>query len=89
MSEVTDLLDDLAGKRATLDEVAKAFAARQWPAGPRQSATLEEAERASNADPEPIPENSWGEVEAAYVRGVISDEQYERLFQARAGSPRP
>jgi hypothetical protein len=86
MSKVTDLLDRLAAGQIGLGTVAADFATRRWATVKRPEvnsyadATVREGE-----DFEPIPENSWGEVEAAYVSGQITEDQYRVLFTSRTG----
>jgi hypothetical protein len=86
MSEVTDLLDRLVMGRVELRAVAADFATRRWATAERRPANSHaEAAVREGEDFEPIPENSWGEVEAAYISGRINDDQYRVLFAARTG----
>lgn len=82
MSEVTDLLQQLAAGEITVDAVAADFEARTWPTGP--SDAQRNADAMSFADPEPIAAGSFDEVATAYVIGEITAAQYATLAQAAA-----
>lgn len=86
MSEVGTLLAQLAAGKIGLGTVAADFARRTWPTAPPPPASYREAAARELDDPDPIPDGSWGEVEAAYVNGEISDTQYRALFAAKTGT---
>uniref|UniRef100_UPI003F492DAD hypothetical protein n=1 Tax=Nonomuraea sp. CA-251285 TaxID=3240002 RepID=UPI003F492DAD len=88
MSDVTDLLDRLAAGDTTVAEVGRVFAARRWPTVRPAAGGYAALAAREDGDPEPIAPGSWAEVEAAFVNGVISADQYEALFAARAQSSR-
>lgn len=87
MSEITDILDGLAAGRLGLREVVANFAAREWPPDRPPAPDYETEALRELDDPGLIPENSWLEVEAAYLGGDLPEGLYRVLYQARASSP--
>lgn len=90
MSQVSELLDRLADGRTTVGAVAADFLRRRWTA--ERAPTDDYAAEARHEffdDPGLIPENSWLEVEAAYLSGKISESVYRLLWQAAFGRTRP
>jgi hypothetical protein len=88
--EVNELLKALKQGKMTIDEVSQKFRERTWPRrlrSPRPE-TYIEMEKAEQRDPEPYLPGSFDDVTAAYHRGDISDEQYDRLADAMAESKR-
>lgn len=86
MSEVSNLIDQLAAGKVGLGAVAADFATRDWtsnrpPASNYETEALRELE-----DPGLIPADSWLEVEAAYLGNRISEDVYRVLYQARGTS---
>lgn len=88
-SEVTELIDALKQGSISVNEVARRFRERPWPAtrGPKPETYLERA-IADEADPDPLIPGSFDEVAAAYHRGDISIEVYHTLSEAAADSMR-
>ena len=85
MSAVTDLLDQLVGGEATLEEVAEDFRGRSWPQTPREEPRdVTEAYARELQDPEEPPEGGFAEVAAYYAMHKIDDEQYAALAAAAA-----
>jgi hypothetical protein len=85
MSAVTDLLDRLIAGDVTLQRVAADFATRSWP--PARSDAQRRRDAEVEADPQVvIPDNTFAEVEAYYVRHLINDEQYAALAKAAASA---
>lgn len=83
MSEVSNLLDGLAAGRVSIGVVAADFVTRKWSAREVPAKTLDEAEKRAMEDVRPIEENSWEEVESAYITGKITASQYAALFETR------
>lgn len=81
MSEITAALRKLSAGQLSIEEVAQRFANRDWPKG-NPPATLNEAFRRMEDDPAPIVPGSWDEVAVAYTNGLITDQQYETLYDA-------
>lgn len=88
-SEVADLIKELRAGTMTLDEVAQRFRDRKWPRRRRAAPAsyLEMAARTME-DPEPYDPDSFDDVTAAYHRGELSDDEYDRLAEAMADSKR-
>lgn len=88
-SEVADLIKELRDGTMTLDEVAQRFRERKWPRRrrPTPASYLEMAARTME-DPEPYDPDSFDDVTAAYHRGELSDDEYDRLAEAMAESKR-
>jgi hypothetical protein len=88
-SEVTALIRALRDGSLPLDEVARRFRERNWPATkPSPPASyIEMAERASD-DPRPDVPNSFDDVVGAYDRGELTYEQYRVLAEAVAEAKR-
>lgn len=88
-TEVTDLLNALHDGAMSLDEVAQRFRDRPWPrrAKPLPSTYLELA-AAAQEDPDPYVPGSFDDVDAEYLQGRITDDQYEVLAEAMAESMR-
>lgn len=89
MTEVSDLLVALRDGTLSLDEVAERFRSRSWPrrATPSPESYLELA-AAAQQDPEPNLPGSFDDVDSAYHRGELSDDQYDVLVKAMAESMR-
>ena len=88
-SEVTDLITALTNGSMSLDEVAQRFRERSWPRQRKPApATYLEMAAAAQEDPEPDLEGSFDDVDAAYERGDLSDDQYDFLARAMADSLR-
>jgi predicted DsbA family dithiol-disulfide isomerase len=85
MSEIADLLARLRAGSMSLEEVATRFRDRQWPArGAAPSGDAHEAFAAEERDPEPLLEDSFEEVHAAYMRHELTKDQYAVLAKAAA-----
>lgn len=84
MSAVTDLLDQLAAGRKTVDEVAEEFRNHPWPV--TRAATTDPAEgfRRDIEDPEEPADGSFFYVALYRSMGKITPEQYEALATAAA-----
>ena len=88
-SEVTDLIAALQDGSMSLDEVAQQFRERSWPRRRKPvPATYLEMAAAAQEDPEPDVAGTFDDVDAAYERGDISDDQYDALARAMAESLR-
>jgi hypothetical protein len=90
MSEVTDLIDRYKAGEMTLDDLARAFRARPWPATrmpPRPSTYLEMAALAQD-DPGSLVPDSFDDVEVAFFRHELSIDEYEVLAAAMADALR-
>ncbi len=83
MSEVTDLIASYKAGELTLEELARRFRSRNWPATmpPPPSSYLDLAARAQE-DPRPSVANSYDDVTAAYSRGELTREEYDVLSEA-------
>jgi hypothetical protein len=84
MSEVTDLINRYKAGEMTLEELARAFRARPWPqtpVPPRPSTYLEMAALAQEDPGSDVP-GSFDEVEAAFFRHDLSNDEYEFLAAA-------
>jgi hypothetical protein len=88
-SEVIDLIAALRNGTMTLQDVAESFRARSWPrrAAPSPISYLELATRAQQ-DPDPYIPDSFDDVDRAYQRGQISDDEYDVLVEAMSESMR-
>jgi len=85
MSDVTELLDELAAGTTDLPAVAEAFRARTWPR--RDRVVVHDATdlfRLDLQDPEPDPEGAFSEVAGYHAMHRIDDEQYRVLAEAAA-----
>jgi hypothetical protein len=89
MTEVTELITALRIGTMSLDQVAQRFRERRWPRrqSPPPANYLELAARAQE-DPQPDVPGSFDEVDAAYERGELTDDQYDVLARAMAESMR-
>ena len=88
-SEVTGLLAALKDGSLSLDEVARRFRERTWPRRRKPApATYLEMAAAAQEDPEPDGAGSFDDVDAAYDRGDLSDDEYDALAKAMAESLR-
>ena len=88
-SEVTGLLAALKDGSLSLDEVARRFRERTWPRRRKPApATYLEMAAAAQEDPEPDLAGSFDDVDAAYDRGDLSDDEYDALAKAMAESLR-
>jgi hypothetical protein len=84
-SEVTDLIAALQDGSMSLDEVAQQFRERSWPRRRKPApATYLEMAAAAQEDPEPDVAGTFDDVDAAYERGELSDDQYDTLAKAMA-----
>jgi hypothetical protein len=84
-SEVTDLIAALQDGSLSLDEVAQQFRERSWPRRRKPApATYFEMAAAAQEDPEPDVAGTFDDVDAAYERGDLSDDQYDTLAKAMA-----
>lgn len=88
-SEVSELIKALNEGSLSLQEVARQFRERTWPATrpPRPDSYLEMASQAMQ-DPGPEIPGSFDDVAAAYYRGELTEDQYEVLSKAFADSKR-
>lgn len=77
MATVSDLLDKLADGKMTVDQVAKDFASRKWPAHKRAT----DAQAHGVEDEDPVDPNSWDAVNAD---SRLSSDQYAKLSDAYA-----
>jgi hypothetical protein len=82
-SEVTDLIAALRAGTMSLDEVAGRFRERSWPDPPRPKPQTE-AELAARLmdDPDPYIPGSFDEVNLAYDRQELTEQQYRILAEA-------
>lgn len=82
-TEVTQILDDLRDGKLSLQEVADLFRQRHWPRVRKEppSDYLELARRAQE-DPDPYVPGSFDDVDAAYFRHELTDDQFEVLQEA-------
>lgn len=88
-SEITDLISALRDGSMSLDEVASRFRDRSWPRRRKPApATYLEMAAAAQEDPEPDVARSFDEVDAAYERGDLSDDEYDVLAEAYSKSLR-
>jgi hypothetical protein len=88
-SEVTELIAALKDGSMSLDEVARRFRERSWPRRRKPApATYLEMAAAAQEDPEPDVAGSFDDVDAAYERGDLSDDEYDTLAKAMAESLR-
>jgi hypothetical protein len=86
-SEVTDLITALRNGSMSLDDVAQRFRERSWPRRRKPAAaTYLEMAAAAQQDPEPDIAGSFDDVDAAYERGDLSDDEYDSLARAMAES---
>jgi hypothetical protein len=82
-SEVTDLIAALRGGTMSLDEVARRFRERSWPDPPRpEPQTESEVAARLMDDPDPYVPGSFDEVNLAYDRQELTDQQYRVLARA-------
>ncbi|HEY1668541.1 MAG TPA: hypothetical protein VGG54_22850 [Trebonia sp.] len=82
MSDITSTLQGLGDGTVTTDQATAMFAARQWPVRlAHQPPALPGDDLA-----EDVADGSFGEVQAAYAAGWITDEQYAQLAQAAASA---
>jgi hypothetical protein len=88
-SEVTELISALQDGTMSLDEVAQRFRARSWPrrAKPVPTTYIELAAQAQEDPPPDVP-GSFDDVDNAYYKGLITEDQYDVLAQAMADSMR-
>jgi hypothetical protein len=84
MSEVTQILSDLADNHITLDNAAARFEKLPWPSSPALRQPLRARDAAGDATPE--PPGSFAEVQTAYAAGQITAEQYARLAEAASAA---
>lgn len=77
MATVKQLLDDLANRRLTLQQVCDDFTARSWPPLPPRP-TLAQQYGVHDDEPDVDP-NSWKQVE---IDPRITSDQYKALFEA-------
>jgi hypothetical protein len=83
VSEVTNLIHSYRAGDLTLDELARLFRARQWPAVmPPPPASYLEMAASAQEDPRPDVPNSYDEVTAAYASGDLTREEYDVLSDA-------
>jgi hypothetical protein len=88
VSEVTDLIDRYRAGELTLDELARRFRDRHWPrtpAPPRPSSYLDMAALAQD-DPGSVVPGSFDDVEVAFVRHALSEDEYRVLRAAMSES---
>jgi hypothetical protein len=82
-SEVTDLIAALRAGTMSLDEVAQRFRERSWPDPPRpQPKTDSEVAARLMDDPDPYVRGSFDEVNLAYDRQELTEQQYRVLAKA-------
>lgn len=88
-SEVTELINALNDGSMSLEEVARRFRERTWPATTPTppSSYIEMADRALQ-DPRPDVPNSFDDVVAAYGRGELTRTQFRTLAEAIAEAKR-
>jgi hypothetical protein len=88
-TEVADLLAALRDGTLSLDEVAERFRHRSWPRRATHPAeSYLDLAAAAQQDPEPSVSGSFDDVDSAYHRGKITDDQYDVLVKAMAESMR-
>jgi hypothetical protein len=86
-SEVTELIAALKDGSMSLDEVTRRFRERTWPRRRKPApATYLEMAAAAQQDPDPDVAGSFDDVDAAYERGDLSDDEYDALAKAMAES---
>lgn len=76
MATVTELLDDLAEGRASLDETAQLFRTRKWP---KPAGDPSHAQAWGEADDDSPSPDSWAAVDAD---SRLTADQYEVLAEA-------
>jgi hypothetical protein len=82
-SEVSELIAALRAGSMSLDEVARRFRERSWPDPPRPLARTEsEVAALLMDDPDPYVPGSFDEVNLAYDRQELTDQQYRVLAKA-------
>jgi hypothetical protein len=88
-SEIAQLIAALRSGTLSLEEVAQRFRKRSWPRRntPLPTNYLELAASAQQ-DPEPDIPGSFDEVDAAYEKGELSDDEYDTLAAAMSESLR-
>jgi hypothetical protein len=88
-SEVAELISALRNGTMSLDEVAQQFRTRSWPrrTKPVPASYMDLAAQAQEDPPPDVP-NSFDDVDNAYYKGMITDDQYDVLAQAMADSMR-
>lgn len=88
-SEIAQLIAALRSGTMSLEEVAQRFRERSWPRRktPPPTSYLELAVSAQQ-DPEPDIPGSFDEVDAAYEKGELSDDEYDTLAAAMSESLR-
>jgi hypothetical protein len=88
-SEIAQLIAALRSGTMSLEEVAQRFRERSWPRRntPLPTSYLELAASAQQ-DPEPDIPGSFDEVDAAYEKGELSDDEYDTLAAAMSESLR-
>lgn len=87
MSDVTDILDQLAAGEVDLEAVAQQFRTRAWPRRERvETSDATDLYRLDSQDPEVDPEGAFSEVAGYYVMHRIDDEQYRVLAEAAAAA---
>jgi hypothetical protein len=83
MTTVTNIMDRLAAGELDTEQAAAALAEIAWPPVPQR--TLADIER--DPDPEPESAGGWADVEAAFIDGRITHEQYTALVAAVEQGP--
>jgi hypothetical protein len=84
--EVTSMIDAYHAGNISLDDLARRFRARTWPAiPPACPPDMREAAPAVD-DPEPYVPESFDDVVLAYDLGKLSDRDYEQLAKAVASA---
>jgi hypothetical protein len=84
---------ELAAVRAgqmTFDRLVAMWSTRTWakPSGPEPGRTVPEVwEQVETAGP-PYEPGTWGEVRSLYLRGLLTQEEYERISKATDATAR-
>lgn len=79
MSDITGTIKSVGDGTMTAGDAASQFRQRQWPVR-----TAHQPAGWPDGDPEPEPDGGFGEVEAAYIAGIITAGQYAELAEAAA-----
>jgi hypothetical protein len=82
-SEVTDLIAALRAGTMSLEEVARRFRERSWPDPPRpEPQTESEVTARLMNDPDPYIPGSFDDVNLAYDRQELTEQEYRVLARA-------